>query len=192
MMIQRISEAIAQSILLKQRILDNPQVLSDIEQVVNTCVIALKSDKQLLFCGNGGSMADAAHLAAELSGRFYLDRKPLRAEALGMNPSFSSAVSNDYSYETVFEREIGAKGKEGDILIAMSTSGKSENILAALRKAKRMMMVTVGLTGSNIVQFLPFCDYVFSVPSVDTPRIQEAHMLLGHIICEQVEAQLFS
>jgi D-sedoheptulose 7-phosphate isomerase len=144
-----------------------------------------------LFCGNGGSAADAQHLAAEFSGRFYYDRPPLPSEALHANTSYLTAVANDYSFEEVYSRMIRGVGKEGDILIGISTSGNSPNILRALTTANDLGMITVGMTGESGGRMKEHCDYLLNVPSADTPRIQEAHIMIGHIICELVEAALF-
>jgi D-sedoheptulose 7-phosphate isomerase len=190
-MIQRISEIISQSILVKQMIHDDKRISDEIERIVNTCVIALKSGRRIFFCGNGGSAADAQHLAAELSGRFKIDRHALNAESLGLNYSFITAVANDYNYEEVMKRELEAKADRGDVLFALSTSGKSPNILEALKQGRKMMMVTVGLTGAGGGQMGALCDYIIEVPSTETPRVQEAHMMLGHVICELVEHQMF-
>ena len=145
----------------------------------------------MLLCGNGGSAADAQHLAAELSGRFYYDRAPLPAEALHTNSSFTTAVANDYSFEDIYSRAVHASGRKGDILIGLSTSGNSENIIRALKTAREMGILTVGMTGETGGKMKPFCDYLINVPSDDTPRIQESHILIGHIICELVESSLF-
>ncbi len=135
--------------------------------------------------------ADAQHIAAELSGRFYLDRKPLFAEALHVNSSFMTAVANDYGFEKAYARMVQAAGRQGDLLFAISTSGNSPNILQAVRAAKLQHMLVVGMTGATGGKLAPLCDYLLNVPSTDTPRIQEAHILLGHILCEVVEAELF-
>jgi len=147
---------------------------------------------KVLFCGNGGSAADAQHLAAELSGRFYFDRPPLDAEALHVNTSYLTAVANDYSYDEVFARLVKAKGKQGDVLIALSTSGNSPNVIKSLIAANERDIITIGLTGESGGKMKSYCRHLINVPSADTPRIQEMHMLLGHIICELVEAKLFS
>ncbi len=163
--------------------------LSDIAKVILT---AYKSGNKLLFCGNGGSAADAQHLAAELVGRFYLERGALNAEALTVNTSSLTAIGNDYGYDTIFSRQLEAKGKPGDVLIGLSTSGNSINIAQAISKAKEIGIVTVGMTGedrqSQIARLADFCIYV---PSKDVPRIQEAHILIGHMLCEFVESSLF-
>jgi len=187
----RIKEAIKDSIDLKMQILGDQALLDIIAGVADVCVRAFRDDKKILFCGNGGSAADAQHLAAELSGRFYYDRPPLFAEALHVNTSYVTAVANDYSYEDIFSRLVSAKGRAGDVLIGLSTSGNSKNIIKAIDLANEIGMKTVGLTGSGGGEMRSLCDLLINVPSSDTPRIQEAHILIGHIICEQVESKLF-
>ena len=145
----------------------------------------------MLLCGNGGSAADAQHLAAEFSGRFYYDRQPLPAEALHVNTSFLTAVANDYSFEDVYARMVRATGKPGDILIGLSTSGNSPNVVRAFEEARAIGMTTIGFTGETGGKLSPLCDFLINVPSQDTPRIQEAHITIGHIICEIVESTLF-
>lgn len=172
--------------------LAEPFLLTVIDDVVEEMVAAFKSDKKVLLCGNGGSAADAQHISAELSGRFYNDREPLFAEALHTNTSYLTAVGNDYSYEEVFSRLVRAMGRTGDILIAISTSGNSKNVIKAIEQANKIGMVTVGLTGQKGGKMKDLCKYLIRVPSDDTPRIQEAHILVGHIICELVEFSLFS
>lgn len=187
----RIKESIKQSIELKQRLLADEQLLTVISDVVAELVKTFKNKGQVLFCGNGGSAADAQHLAAELSGRFYFDRKPLNSEALHVNTSYITAVANDYSYNEIYSRLIEAKGNTGDLLIGISTSGNSTNIIKALEIAKQKGLVTVGLTGETGGKMKDYCDYLINVPSHDTPRIQESHIMIGHIICELVETELF-
>ncbi|MFT5832523.1 MAG: D-sedoheptulose 7-phosphate isomerase [Cognaticolwellia sp.] len=188
---KRIRSVIAESIAVKQQILKDETLLATIEQVTEICVKALKADKKILFCGNGGSAADAQHLAAEFSGRFYIDRDPLFAEALHVNTSYLTAVANDYSYELIYARLIKAKGRQGDVLIGISTSGNSGNIVKAFEQAKIQGMVTVAMTGETGGKMKPLSDYLLNMPSTDTPRIQEAHITVGHIICELVESEMF-
>lgn len=187
----RIKESIIQSIDLKQRILANGQLLNVVSDVANEIVKAFQNKGQVLFCGNGGSAADAQHLAAELSGRFYFDRKPLNSEALHVNTSYITAVANDYSFNEVYARLIEAKGAVGDVLVAISTSGNSVNIIKALEAAKQKGMITVGFTGESGGKMKELCHFLINVPSADTPRIQESHIMIGHIICELVETALF-
>ena len=188
---QKIKETFQQAIMLKLQIIDNEQLINEIANIAKELVFLLKKDKKVLFCGNGGSAADAQHLATELSGRFFLDRPALFAEALHVNTSFLTAVGNDYDFTKVYERAIEAKGKKGDALIALSTSGNSENVIKAINMAKEKNMLTIGLTGENGGKMIGLCDYLVQIPSSITPRIQEAHILVGHIICELVEQELF-
>ena len=188
---KRISEAIKQSIEVKQKILNSNVLLGAIKDVAETCSQSLCDGHKIMFCGNGGSAADAQHLAAELSGRFYIDRKPLAAEALTVNTSFLTAVSNDYSFEEVFARLVEGSGNPGDVLIGLSTSGNSENVIRAFQAAHRKGIITVGLTGETGGRLAGISDFIIRVPSSDTPRIQESHILIGHIICELVERNLF-
>lgn len=187
----RILESIQQSIEVKQKLLSNSILISEIRKVAVACTNAYSRGNKVLLCGNGGSAADAQHLAAELSGRFYFDRAPLAAEALHVNSSYITAVANDYSYQDVYARAVRGSGKKGDILIALSTSGNSENIIRALQTAREIGILTVGLTGETGGKMKEYCDYLINIPSTDTPRIQESHILVGHIICESVEASLF-
>jgi D-sedoheptulose 7-phosphate isomerase len=186
-----IKKSISESIQVKQNILENPELLSKISLVSQEIINAFKNDKKVLFCGNGGSAADAQHIAAELSGRFYFDREPLFAEALHVNTSYLTAVANDYSYDEVFSRLVKAKGRAGDILIGISTSGNSKNVIKAIEVANEKGMITIGMTGKTGGKMKEICKYLINVPSTDTPRIQEAHIMIGHIICEIVEKVLF-
>jgi D-sedoheptulose 7-phosphate isomerase len=187
----RVSESIKDSIELKQKILADKALLDLIREVALHCTESFCNGNKVLFCGNGGSAADAQHLAAEFSGRFYYDRPPLPSEALHVNTSYLTAVANDYSYEEIYSRIVKGSGKEGDILIGLSTSGNSRNIIKALTTANEQGMITVGLTGESGGKMKDCCDYLIKVPSTDTPRIQEAHIMIGHIICELVESTLF-
>lgn len=186
-----IKAVINASIAVKQQILKDENLLKRVQEIAAVCVTALKADKKILFCGNGGSAADAQHLAAEFSGRFYKDRDPLFAEALHVNTSYLTAVANDYSYEQIYSRLIKAKGRTGDVLIGISTSGNSGNIVKAFEQAKEQEMITVGMTGESGGKMKALSDYLLNMPSTDTPRIQEAHILIGHIICELVELEMF-
>jgi len=190
-LISDIKKNISESIQVKQNILENPDLLSKISRVSQEIINAFKNDKKVLFCGNGGSAADAQHIAAELSGRFYFDREPLFAEALHVNTSYLTAVANDYSYDEVFSRLVKAKGRAGDILIGISTSGNSKNVIKAIEVANEKGMITIGMTGKTGGKMKEICKYLINVPSTDTPRIQEAHIMIGHIICEIVEKVLF-
>jgi D-sedoheptulose 7-phosphate isomerase len=187
----KIKKGILESIKVKQKILENPKLLSTISQVAQEITNAFKNDKKVLLCGNGGSAADAQHIAAELSGKFYFDREPLFAEALHVNTSYLTAVANDYSYDEVFSRLVKAKGRAGDILVGISTSGNSKNVIKAIEVANEIGMITIGMTGETGGRMKDICKYLINVPSKDTPRIQEAHIMIGHIICEIVEKELF-
>jgi len=186
-----IENIIQSSIEVKQQLLADPFLLTSIENVVAEMVESLNNDGKILFCGNGGSAADAQHIAAELSGRFYTDRAPLYAEALHVNSSYMTAVANDYSYEVVYSRMIQGCGRKGDLLVGISTSGNSKNIIKALEVAKEKGMITIGMTGASGGKMKELCTYLLNVPSNDTPRIQESHILLGHIICQLIEEKLF-
>jgi len=187
----RITEAIQESIAAKQALLEDATLLQQISQAVDMLAHTFQKGGKVLFCGNGGSAADAQHLAAELSGRFYFDRPPLFAEAMHVNTSFLTAVANDYSYEEAFGRMVMASGRAGDVLVALSTSGNSTNILKAIEVANKLDMQVIGLTGSKGGKMNGQCSLHFKVPSDDTPRIQECHMLIGHVICELVESRMF-
>lgn len=187
-----IKRNISDSISVKQKLLQNDTILTEITKVVDLIVEAFNNGNKLLFCGNGGSAADAQHLAAEFSGRYYLNRPPLHAEALHTDTSFMTAVSNDFSFDEVYARLIQGIGKQGDILIGMSTSGNSKNVIKALEEAKKKNIITIGFTGKANGNMKPYCDFLINIPSDDTPRIQECHLMLGHAICELVEKELFS
>lgn len=186
-----IKHAIEASIATKQQILNNPALLGSIKEVAQVMIDALREGKRILWCGNGGSAADAQHLAAELSGRFYYDRPPLNSEAMHCNTSYLTAVANDYGYDLIYSRMIDGACHPGDVLVGISTSGNSKNICNAFRKAKELGVITVAMTGASGGEMKEMADYLLNVPSTDTPRIQESHIMLGHIICEIVEAQLF-
>lgn len=179
------------SVKLKASLLDNEAILSATTLLADKIIAAYKNGNKVLWCGNGGSAADAQHLAAELSGRFYYDRPPLNSDALHVNTSYITAVANDYSYDLIYSRLIAAMGRPGDILIGLSTSGNSKNVINALIKAKENGMLRVGFTGETGGLMKEHCDVLINIPSKDTPRIQECHMLLGHTVCELVESGLF-
>jgi len=187
-----IQDSIRESIAVKQSILADEVFLQKIELAAKLLVQTFQNKGKTLFCGNGGSAADAQHIAAELSGRFYTDRPPLYAEALHVNSSFVTAVANDYGYEAVFSRMVQAAGQAGDVLVALSTSGNSPNILKAIEMAKLNGMIVIGFTGASGGKMAALCDVLLNVPSTDTPRIQEAHILIGHIVCQWVESTLFA
>lgn len=187
----KIKNIIQNSISVKQQVLENETIIDTIQEVTDKIVECFKNDGTVLFCGNGGSAADAQHLAAEFSGRFYFDREPLNSEALHVNTSYLTAVGNDYSFEEVYARIVKAKGRKGDVLVGISTSGNSTNIVKALVQAKKQGMTTIGFTGKTGGKMKEVCDLLIPIPSTDTPRIQECHILVGHIICELVEETLF-
>ena len=188
---QKIKDIISASILVKQQLLADEKMLSTINECVAIIVKAFKTGNKVLFCGNGGSASDAQHLAAEFSGRFYIDRDALPAEALHCNTSYLTAVGNDYSFEVIYSRLIKGIGNKGDVLIGLSTSGNSTNIINAFKTAKEKELITIGFTGATGGMLKDNTDYLLNVLSTDTPRIQESHILLGHIICELVEEELF-
>lgn len=186
-----IKSAIASSMVLKTRLLLDEKLLEGLEQAIIAITKAFRAGKRVYLCGNGGSAADAQHIAAEFSGKFYLNRKALPAEALHVNTSFLTAVANDYSYADAYKRSVEAFGREGDVLIGISTSGNSENILQAQNEARARGMVVVSLTGKTGGKLRLSADILLNVPSTDTPRIQECHILIGHIMAECVEQALF-
>lgn len=190
-MIDFIKSKVKTSIDLKTSLLNKPEILNTVQSVVNDIITSYKNNGKVLWCGNGGSAADAQHLAAELSGRFYYDRPPLFSEALHVNTSYTTAVANDYSYDIIYSRLVQAMGRKGDVLIGLSTSGNSGNVIKALEVANNMGMITVGFTGETGGKMKDLCKHLINIPSTDTPRIQECHMLLGHTICELVEMNLF-
>lgn len=170
---------------------EQEDLLERCQQMADALLKAFQEGKKVLFCGNGGSAADAQHLAAELSGRYYFDRPPLYAEALHVNTSYLTAVSNDYGYAEIYARLLRAMGTPGDVLVALSTSGNSDNVLKAIAAAREQGMIVIGMTGMDGGKMAQLCDVLINIPSKDTPRIQEGHMLLGHIVCEIVEQTLF-
>jgi D-sedoheptulose 7-phosphate isomerase len=188
----KIKDIIQSSIDTKKSILADGELLETIEKVVTLITAAFKNGKRVYFCGNGGSAADAQHLAAEFSGRFYTDRKALPAEALHCNTSYLTAVANDYGYDAVYSRMIDGIGEEGDVLVGLSTSGNSPNILKAFETARQKKMITIAFTGSTGGKMKTLTDQLINIPSNDTPRIQESHITIGHIVCQLVEEKYFS
>ncbi len=172
-------------------ILHNIAIQKKVESTIEAIVKCYKQNHKILLCGNGGSAADAEHLAGELSGRFKLERDPLNAEALHVNSAALTAISNDYSFEDAYARILQAKAYTGDILIAISTSGTSRNVIKAIEKAKNMGVIVISICGSNTSEMELISNITISIPSTNTPRIQEAYMVLGHIICEEVEKRIF-
>jgi D-sedoheptulose 7-phosphate isomerase len=187
----KIKSIISASIDTKKLILDDEVFIGKIEEAVALITKSFQNGNKVLFCGNGGSAADAQHLAAEFSGRFYKDRDALPAEALHCNSSYITAVANDYSYDVIYSRMIKGIGNKGDVLIGLSTSGNSKNIVNAFKQAKENEMICIGFTGEKGGAMKEISDVLLNVPSSDTPRIQEAHIMLGHIICELVEENYF-
>jgi D-sedoheptulose 7-phosphate isomerase len=188
---QKIRELIQESISVKQSVLADEAILQTISKVVTLMTDCFASGKRVFFCGNGGSASDAQHLAAEFSGRFYLNRRALPAEALHCNTSYLTAVANDYNFDEIYARLVEGTLNEGDILVGLSTSGNSPNIVKAFEVARKGKIITVGFTGADGGKLRPLSDHLFAIPSKVTPRIQESHILIGHIICEMVEAALF-
>ena len=187
----RISQSIQQSIAVKQAILNDSDFQARIQQAAEMITASLRNGGKIHFCGNGGSAADAQHLAAELSGRFYFDRPPLNAEALHCNTSYLTAVGNDYGYDLIFSRLLRGTANAGDVIVGISTSGNSKNILKAFEVAKEMGVGIIAMTGATGGAMKEWADVLLNVASQDTPRIQESHIMIGHIICELVESAMF-
>lgn len=190
-LMSKIQSIVQASIDTKNRVLADETLLNTVAEVAAAMTEAFKAGKKVLFCGNGGSAADAQHLAAEFSGRFYYDRPPLYSEALHVNSSYVTAVGNDYSYDVIYSRMIEAMGKEGDVLVGISTSGNSPNVVKALEAANKLGMITVSMTGETGGKMKEVSNFLINIPSKDTPRIQECHILLGHILCQLVEENVF-
>ncbi len=188
-LIEQIFEA---SILTKQKVLQDAATIDRIHVVSNLVADIFRNGKRLYFCGNGGSAADAQHLAAEFSGSFYNRSRPaLPADALHCNTSYLTAVANDFDYDTIYSRLVQGIMQPGDVLIGLSTSGNSGNVVKAFEAARVKGIITIGFTGESGGKMKDLSDYLFNIPSTDTPRIQECHMLIGHIICQLVESILF-
>lgn len=188
---RRIKDIISDSISVKNKILTDDPFLFNLQKISEIVSECFKTGGKVLFCGNGGSAADAQHLSAEFSGRFYKDREPLFSESLSVNTSYLTAVANDYSYDEIYSRLVRAMGRPGDILFGISTSGNSSNIIKAIESANRIGMITIGMTGQSGGEMIGVCSEMIRVPSSDTPRIQESHIMIGHIICELVESDIF-
>lgn len=186
-----ITQEITKTIETLNALLNNEEVIASVEKVAHLCISAFKRGNKLLLAGNGGSAADAQHIAAEFVSRFAFDRPGLPAFALTTDTSVITAIGNDYSYEKLFARQIQAVGSTGDVFFAISTSGRSPNILAGLKEAKSKEITTVGLTGQNGGDMRELCDHCLCIPSMETPKIQEGHIVVGHIICLLVEKMLF-
>ena len=191
MSLTTIKQLIQSSIEVKQQLLQDEVLMQQIATVVDVVTDTFKNGNAVYFSGNGGSAADAQHLAAEFSGRFYKDRKALPSDALHCNSSYLTAVANDYSYDVIYSRLLEGLAKKGDVLVGISTSGNSANIVKAFEMAASMGVITVGFTGANGGKMKNMANYLINVPSNTTPRIQESHILVGHIICELVEENIF-
>lgn len=191
-MLDKIKNIVSASINVKQQVLADEKLLQTTDDVAQLITQAFRNGNKVWFCGNGGSAADAQHLAAEFSGRFYTDRHALPAEALHVNTSYLTAVANDYSYDVVYARMVKGTGNKGDVIVGLSTSGNSKNIVLAFEEARAKGMITIGFTGATGGNMKAVSDYLINVPSTDTPRIQESHILLGHIVCQLVEEQYFA
>lgn len=186
-----IENYIKDSIETKQRILNNKNLIETIKKSANAIVMAYKKGKKVLTAGNGGSAGDAQHIAGELVSKFFFDRPGLSAFSLATDTSILTAIGNDYGYINSFARQIQANANEGDIFIAISTSGNSENIVNAIKEAKKKNVIVIGFTGSKDSKMDTICDYIIKVPSNSTPTIQESHIMIGHIICAIVEEAIF-
>jgi D-sedoheptulose 7-phosphate isomerase len=186
-----ISSQVKKSIDVKQKLLDSQELMDLIQEVALKCVEVYKNGNKTLIAGNGGSAADAQHIAGEFVSRFYFDRPGLASIALTTDTSIITAIGNDYGYEKLFSRQVQANGVKGDMFIGISTSGNSANVIEALKECKEKGIITVGLTGEQGGKMAEMCDYCIKVPSNETPRVQEAHILIGHIICAVVEEAIF-
>ena len=189
--IELVQSRIQESIEINKALLSTGEIAGKIDKISRTLILALSQRKKVLLFGNGGSAADAQHIAAELIGRFLQERPALPAIALTVNPSVMTAIANDYDFTAVFARQLEALGQPGDVAIAFSTSGNSPNILEGIEAARQLGIATVGLTGASGGKLRDLVDDVICVPSTDTQRIQEVHILLGHILCEIIERELF-
>ncbi|MBP6455945.1 MAG: D-sedoheptulose 7-phosphate isomerase [Chitinophagaceae bacterium] len=187
----KIKSILEEALQIKNAILNDIELQKKIAESVAIITTAFKNGNKVLLCGNGGSAADAQHLAAEFSGRFYTDREALPAEALHCNTSYITAVGNDYSFDVIYSRLIKGIGKKGDVLIGLSTSGNSKNIIEAFKTAKEKEIYCIAFTGKKGGELKNHADILLNMPSNDTPRIQECHILIGHIICQLVEENYF-
>ena len=187
---ENIKSEIRNSIKVKEKFMSDNKLLKKLNDLINICYDVVNRNNKIIFCGNGGSFADAQHLTAEFVSRLRIDRNPLPALTLGTNSSNLSAIANDYGYGNVFSREIISLGKEGDLLIPISTSGNSENIISVIKQAKKLKINVVGLTGKSGGKMSKICDTI-NVPSNTTEKIQECHIMIGHIICALVEKKIF-
>ena len=188
---EHISDILNDSFNNLQKVISDKGLILEIETITTKIIKAFKDGNKLLLCGNGGSASDAQHIAAELSGRFIKERKPLYAEALHVNSSYMTAVSNDYGFESTYSRMLEAIGEKGDVLIALSTSGNSENVVNAVKMANSLDMLSVGMSGGKGGKIKELCQHNIIIPSSNTARIQEAHIIVGHIFCQIIEENLF-
>ena len=188
---EHISDILNDSFINLQKVINDKGLILEIETITTKIIKAFKDGNKLLLCGNGGSASDAQHIAAELSGRFIKERKPLYAEALHVNSSYMTAVSNDYGFESTYSRMLEAIGEKGDVLIALSTSGNSENVVNAVKMANSLDMLSIGMSGGNGGKIKELCQHNIIIPSSNTARIQEAHIIVGHIFCQIIEDKLF-
>ncbi len=188
---EEILSEISESISVKQHILADASLVATVRQVADVCISAFRQGNRVLLAGNGGSAADAQHIAAEFVSRYAFDRPGLPSIAFTTDTSMLTAIGNDYGYDEIFRRQLEANGKQGDVFFGISTSGNSPNVLSALQRAPELGIVTVGLTGQGGVKMKACCDYCIQVPSTSTPRIQESHIMVGHIVCGIVETTLF-
>ena len=183
--------AIEDSISVKKKILEDEGLINLLHEVADKCIAAFRQGNRVLLAGNGGSAADAQHIAAEFVGRYAFDRPGLPAIAFTTDTSMLTAIGNDYGFDQIFCRQLEANGRKGDVFIGISTSGNSPNVIAALQRARELDIITVGFTGQGGGEMHSLCDHCIKVPSMSTPRIQESHIMLGHIICDLVEETLF-
>lgn len=186
-----IASELQKTVGVVRRIVADGEIAAQVEAIVGACVEALRSERKILFAGNGGSAADAQHLAGELVGRLAFDRPGLAAFALTTDTSVLTAIGNDYGYDRVFSRQIDGVGRSGDVFFGISTSGRSANVLDALRECRRKGIVTVGLTGQGGGDLVALCDHCIRIPATETPKIQEGHIVVGHIICALIEREMF-
>ena len=192
MFTEAIQERIIEHQTVTHHLWNDTKFCENISEIIAVLTHCFKSGGKLLICGNGGSAADSQHIATELVSKFFLERKAIDAEALTVNTSTLTAIGNDYDFDTVFSRQVEAKGRNGDVLLSLSTSGNSKNVIKAMKAAKKRKMITIGFTGNVFPNLMwELSNYLVSIPSDSTPRVQEAHILIGHIICELVEKNLF-
>jgi len=186
-----IQQELSKTIATLELVAADESLLGEAEKVARACCAALRGGNKILFAGNGGSAADAQHLAGELVSRFHFDRPSLPAIALTTDSSVLTAIGNDYGYEKLFARQVSGIGVAGDVFIAISTSGRSPNVIQGLEEGRRKGLITVGFTGHTSAVMPPLCDYCIRIPSTETPKIQEGHIVIGHIICGLIEREMF-